>query len=37
MNLVQNGLVNTAGKVSVGQIEKVALTYIHYMRKTDSW
>ena len=29
-------LCTQQGKVSVGQIEKVALSYIQYMRKTDS-
>ena len=30
INLVENRLVDTVGKVRGGQIERVALTYIHY-------
>ena len=30
INLVENRLVDTVGKVRRGQIERVALTYIHY-------
>ena len=28
--LVENRLVNTVGKLRMGQTEKVAMTYIHY-------